>query len=89
MYMANPKIFGFYVGGYGNFIFLVGVTQILTKLWGFALRVMQILGLALGETQILPFLDTNILVSPMQDCGIGGLSQRQDPKQMVLGRSGI
>ena len=57
--------------------------------WGFALGVTQILGLALGETQILAFLDTNMLVSPMRNCDIGGLSQSQDPTRMVLRRSGI
>ena len=31
--------------------------------------------LALGVTQILAFLDTNMLVYPMQNCGIGGLTQ--------------
>ena len=44
---------------------------------------------ALGVRQILAFLDTNMLVSPTQNCGVGGLSQRQDPTQMVLRRSGI
>ena len=32
-----------------------------------------------GITHILAFLDTNMLVSPTQNCGIGGLSQREDP----------
>ena len=50
---------------------------------------MQILAFALGVTQILAFLDTNLLVCPTQNCGAGGLSQRQDPMQMVLRRSGI
>ena len=43
------------------------------------------LGLALGVTQILAFLGTNMLVSPMQNCGIGGLSQREDPTQWNIG----
>ena len=30
------------------------------------------------------FLDTNMLVSPMRNCGIGGLSQREDPTRVVL-----
>ena len=46
-------------------------------------------GFALGVTQIFAFLDTNMLVSPTQNSGVGGLSQRQDPTQMVLRRSGI
>ena len=29
--------------------------------------------------QVLAFLDTNMLVSPTQNCGVGGLSQREDP----------
>ena len=33
----------------------------------------------IGVMQILAFLDTNILVSPTQNCGVGGLSQREDP----------
>ena len=53
------------------------------------LREMQILVFALGVTQILPFLDTKILVSPTRNCGVGGLSQCEDPAQMVLRRSGI
>ena len=35
------------------------------------------------------FLDTNMLLSQTRNCGIGGISQRQDPTQMVLRRSGI
>ena len=53
------------------------------------LGVTQILGLALGVTQILAFLDTNMFVSPTQNCGVGGLSQRKDPTQIVLCHSGI
>ena len=40
-------------------------------------------------TQILAFLDTNMLVSPTQYCGVGGLSQQGDPTQIALRRSGI
>ena len=57
--------------------------------WGFALGVRQILCFACGVTQILAFLDTNMLVYPTQNCGFGGLSQRQDLTPMVLRRSGI
>ena len=42
-----------------------------------------------GVRQILAFLDTNMLVSPTQNCGAGSVSQRRDPTQMVLRRSGI
>ena len=52
-----------------------------------ALGVTQILAFAFGLTQILEFLDTNMLVYPTRNCGVGGLSQRQDPTQMVLRRS--
>ena len=51
--------------------------------------VTQVLGLALGVTQILAFLNTNMLVYPTGNCGIRGLSQHEDPTQMVLRRSGI
>ena len=47
------------------------------------------LGLALGVTQILGFLDTNMLVCPTRICGVGGLSQCKDPTRMVLRHSGI
>ena len=57
--------------------------------WGFALGVTQILGLALGVRQILAFLDANMFVSPIRNCGVGGLSQRKDLTRMVLRRSGI
>ena len=33
--------------------------------------------------QILVFLDTNMLVSPTQNCGVGGLSQHKDPTQIL------
>ena len=45
--------------------------------------------LVLRVTQMLAFLDTNMLVSPMQNCGVGSLSQLKDPTQIVLHRSGI
>ena len=46
-----------------------------------ALGVTQILGLALGETQILVFLDINMLVSPRQNCGGGGLKPTPGPNE--------
>ena len=49
----------------------------------------QILAFALGVTQIVVFLNTNMLVSPTRNCGVGGLSQCEDPRRMVLHRSGI
>ena len=45
--------------------------------------------LVLGVTQILVFLDTNMLVSLTRNCGIGGLSHREDPTRMILRHSGI
>ena len=59
------------------------------SLWGFALGETQFLCFAWVVMQIIAFLDTNMLVYPTQNCGIGGLSQRQDPMRMVLRRSGI
>ena len=56
---------------------------------GFAFGEMQILDLVSGETQIFALLDTNMLVYPTQNCGVGGLSLCQDPTQMVFRRSGI
>ena len=50
---------------------------------------MQILGLVLGVTQIFVFLDTSMLVSPMQNCSVGSLSPHEDPTRIVLRRSGI
>ena len=47
--------------------------------WGLALGVMQILGLASGVMQIFALLDTNMLVSPTQNSGVGGLDQRKAP----------
>ena len=47
------------------------------------------LAFTLGVTQILAFLDTNMSVSPMRNCCVGGLSQREDPMQMLLHHSGI
>ena len=35
------------------------------------------------------FSVTNMLVSPKRNSGVGGLTQRQDPTQMFLRRSGI
>ena len=46
---------------------------------GLGLGVTQILAFALGETQILVFLDTNMLVSPTRNCGVWGLSQSENP----------
>ena len=54
--------------------------------FGFAMGKTQILGLASG---VFAFSDTNMLVSPRLKCGVGGVSQRQDPTPMVLRRSGI
>ena len=51
--------------------------------------VMEMLCFALGVRQILAFLDTDMLVYPTQNCGLGGVSQCQDPTRMVLRRSGI
>ena len=56
---------------------------------GVGVGVTQILAFALGVMQILAFLDTNLLVSPMRNCGVGGLIQCEDPTRMVLRRSGI
>ena len=47
--------------------------------WGFALGVTQILGLTSGVRHIFAFLDTNMLVSPTQNSGVGGLDQRKAP----------
>ena len=33
--------------------------------------------------------DTNMLVSPMQNSGVGGIGQRQPPTPGILRRSGI
>ena len=57
--------------------------------WGFAFGVMHILCFTLGVTQILAFLDTNMLVHQKQNCGVGGLSQHEDTTRMVFCRSGI
>ena len=40
----------------------------------------------IGVTQILAFLGTNMLVYPTQNCGVGGLSQSEDPTRMFLRR---
>ena len=42
------------------------------------------LAFALGVMQILGVLDTNMLVSPMRNCGIGGVIQCEQPMRMVL-----
>ena len=42
-----------------------------------------------GSNANLVFLDTNMLISPTRDCGVGGLSQCEDPTGMFLRRSGI
>ena len=47
------------------------------------------LGFCVGGNANFMFLDTNMLVSPRRNCGVGGLSQRQDPTQTVLRRSEI
>ena len=46
---------------------------------GFVLGITQILGLASGVMQIFTFLDTNMLVSPMQNSAAEGLDQRKAP----------
>ena len=56
---------------------------------GLRLGKTQILAFALGVTQIVAFLDTNMLESPTRNCGVGGLSQCEDPMRIVLHRSGI
>ena len=48
---------------------------------GLASGVTQILGLASGVKHIFAFLDINMLVSPKQNCGVGGLGQRKAPTQ--------
>ena len=47
--------------------------------WGFALPV----------TQILVFLDTNMLIYPKQNSRVGGITQRKPPMPGVLRCSGI
>ena len=44
--------------------------------WGFAWGIMQVLAFVLGVTQVLAFLDTNMLVFPTLKICMGGLSQR-------------
>ena len=48
--------------------------------WGFVLEVTQILGFALAQG----FLDTNMLVSQMQNSHIGCIAQREPPTRGVL-----
>ena len=50
----------------------------LTCVWLSRRGVTPILGLVSGVKQIFAFLDTNMLVSPRRNCGVGGISQRQD-----------
>ena len=76
MYMANARHNA--KGPNANYIPLAGVG-------GFS----EILAFALGETQILAFLDTNMLVSPTQNSRVGDIAQRDGPTQMFLRRSGI
>ena len=47
------------------------------------LGVTQILGLASEVKQIFAFLDTNMLVSPTRNPGVGGLDQRKAPTRNV------
>ena len=47
------------------------------------------LAFALGVTQILTFLDTNVLVSPTQNFCVVGFAQRDGPTQVFSRRSGI
>ena len=49
----------------------------------------QILAFKLGVSQTFAFLDTNMLVSTMQNYGIGGLNQSEDPMRIVLRHSEI
>ena len=76
--------------------FCVGDPYSIDWRWGFASGVTQILGFGVGGDAHLrvgvggdAFSDTNMLVSPTQNSGVGGLSQHQDPTQMFLRRSGI
>ena len=48
---------------------------------GFASGVTQILGLVSGVKQIFAFLDTNMLVSPTQNSGVGVVGQRKAPSR--------
>ena len=48
---------------------------------GFASGETQILGFALGVTQMLWLQDTNMLVSPTQISGVGSIAQRQTRRQ--------
>ena len=56
---------------------------------GFALGKTQILGFASGKKGSRWLQDTNLLVSPTQNSGIGGIAQRQPPTPGILRRSGI
>ena len=57
--------------------------------FGVALGVMQLLAFMLGVTQILAFLDTNTLVSPLQNSRVRGIAQRDSPTRLFLRRSGM
>ena len=56
-------------------VFASGVTQIL----GFGVGGNAHFGFGVGG---FAFSDTNMLVSPTRNSGVGGLSQHQDPTQM-------
>ena len=56
-----------------------GLTQRENSRWGFVLGVTQILCFALGVKQILAILDTNMLVSPTGNCGVGGSKPTPGP----------
>ena len=47
------------------------------------------LAFALGVTQILAILDTNMLVSPTQNSRVGGIAQSDGPTHVFSGHSGI
>ena len=47
------------------------------------------MGVSLGVTQILAFLDTNMLVSPTQNSHVGGIAQRDGPTRVFSRCNGI
>ena len=47
-----------------------------------------VLGFCVRWRKFLAFLDTNMLVFPMQNSRVGGVTQRQTPMRRVLRRSG-
>ena len=60
--------------------------------WGLASGLTQILSFSLGLTQILALGNakiTNMLVSPSQNSGVGGIAQCHPPTPGILRRSGI